>query len=50
MFGVKITDHFKKELKPYAKKFPAIINDIESTLETFNPDQNAALGGDAYKI
>ena len=50
MYRSYLARHFKKQLKPFVKKYPALASDIVSTLEHFDPRQHSALGEDTYKI
>lgn len=50
MYRHYIPHHFKKQLKPYLKKFRGLIDDIIRTLESFDQRQHAPLGASTYKV
>lgn len=45
-----LTDHFKKQLKQYAKKYLHIIEDVEGALAGFDKRKAAPLGVKMYKV
>lgn len=50
MYRVVILPHFKRQAKPYTKKYRHLKNALIKALETFRPDQHAALGNGVYKV
>lgn len=50
MYRYLITDHFKRQLKPYAKKYNTILDDTIHSIKNFNPAQSVALGKNVYKL
>lgn len=45
-----LSDYFLKQLKPYAKKFKKLPQDIIFALTNFSPEQTQALGQKVYKL
>lgn len=45
-----ITDYFKKQLRPYQKKYRQILSDIIFALENFDERQTVSLGANVYKL
>ncbi len=50
MYQYIIAKYFKKQLKPYAKKFPGIFLDVIHELTYFNKARAIRLGGNLYKL
>lgn len=45
-----LADYFLKQLKPYAKKFRHLPQDLTLALQNFMPEQAQALGQKVYKL
>jgi|SRR3989338_2758644 len=50
MYQIAVLNHFKKELKPYLKKYDSLREIIVQVLRSFDARQNTALGQGLYKI
>lgn len=50
MYKYIVVKHFKKQLKPYAKKFINIISDVKRELIWFDKNRAVDLGNHIYKI
>jgi len=50
MYRIIILPHFKRQVKPYTKKYHHLKDALIATLEQFHPDQHTALGNGVYKI
>lgn len=50
MYHYHITNHFKRQLKPYGKKYETILDDVISALKNFEPARSVALGKSTYKL
>jgi len=50
MYQFWVSSHFAKQLKPLAKKYRHLKEDIIKTLENFDKRQHTPLGNDTYKI
>ena len=50
MYHIVILPHFKRQAKPYTKKYRHLKNALIRTLEQFRPDQHAALFNGVYKV
>ncbi len=50
MYSYIIVKHFKKQLKPYAKKFITIISDVKRELIWFDKNRAVDLGKHIFKI
>ncbi len=50
MCKIIITKHFRRQLKPYAKKYRNLSVDIKNILQSFNKKHAINLGSDLYKI
>lgn len=49
-YQIFFAEHFKKQLKSYAKKYRRLQEDVISALETFEKSSAAYLGSQTYKI
>lgn len=45
-----ISEHFKKQLKGYLKKFRSLFEDVILSLENFSPFTSISLGRRTYKV
>lgn len=50
MYEYYISQHFKKCLKPYLKKYRSLLDDIIDTLSAFDKQTSIALGSNTYKL
>lgn len=50
MYRVIISDHFKKQIKRYIKKYPHFKEDIFAALKSFNKQQSIYIGNNLYKL
>lgn len=50
MYRPFISQHFKREIKSLAKKYPSLLDDVIVTLSTFDKRANISLGAGIYKI
>lgn len=49
-YKIYFAEHFKKQIKPYEKKYRNIHDDVVIALEAFDKRQAESLGGKTYKI
>jgi hypothetical protein len=49
-YQIYVTEHFKKQLKPYTKKYRRLGEDINSALKVFNKMSAISLGAQTYKM
>lgn len=45
-----IPEHFKKQVKPYIKKYRKLLRDIIATLKNFEKRNAISLGANTYKV
>ena len=45
-----LAEHFKKQLKPFLKKYRHLGDDLVSALKIFDKRQASPLGGNVYKL
>lgn len=50
MYRLVILPHFKRQAKPYTKKYRHLKEALLDALERFRPDQQTALGNGVYKV
>ena len=50
MYRYYLSDHFKRQIKPYVKKYPSFIGDVIRTLRAFDKRRSIPLGAETYKI
>lgn len=50
MYRIVILPHFKRQAKPYTKKYRHLKDALVKALEQFQPDQQSALGNGVYKM
>lgn len=50
MYQIVILPHFKRQAKPYTKKYRHLKSALITTLEQFRPEQHTPLGNGIYKI
>lgn len=50
MYQVFISRHFKKQLKPYAKKYDGLLLEVLEQLRSFHKDGATHIGKRLYKI
>lgn len=51
-FEITLTKSFRRNLKPFVKRFASIVNDLEALKEELisNPQAGEPLGRDCYKV
>lgn len=49
-YSFHIAQHFKKQLKPYLKKYRHLLDDLINVLKNFDRRQASSLGANTYKI
>ena len=45
-----ISEHFKKQLKVYLRKYRSLLNDVIAVLQSFEKDRAIPLGANTYKL
>jgi len=50
MYKFIIVKHFKKQLKPYAKKFQGLLLDVKKELIRFDEQHSVSLGNNIFKL
>lgn len=50
MYHLVILPHFKRQAKPYTKKYRHLKEALVDTLENFRPNQHTALGNGVFKV
>lgn len=50
MYRYLITEHFKKQLKTYLKKYRSLLDDVIGALKTFDKARAIPLGANTYKL
>lgn len=50
MYRIVILPHFKRQAKPYTKKYRHLKDALVKALEQFRPEQHFALGNGVYKV
>ena len=50
MYRIVILPHFKRQVKPYTKKYRHLKDTLIKVLEQFKPEQHSALGNGVYKV
>lgn len=50
MYNFFVSIHFKKQLKPLAKKYKSLKQQLISVLKNFNKENCSSLGSSVYKV